>query len=143
MAGLRGPVRSEPPPQVKGVDVEPWRRADGEVKAATEGSFVPPGVSGPLPPKDCSKGLGSRLREPPDWLVKKSGVLVPCWPGRGGGARGFVVVAFDEASVFVFVSDLTSEVPSINGSVSEGTFPIEVEGGKKGWRCGDGHVNSG
>lgn len=78
MAGLRGPVRNEPPPQLKGVGVVPGRREDGEVRAATGGSLVPPGVSGPPPPKDCSNGLGSRLREPPTCVVKKSGVLVPC-----------------------------------------------------------------
>ena len=66
MAGLRGPVRSEPPPQAKGVTPVPGRRDDGEVRAATEGNLVPPGVSGAPPvPKDCSKGLGSRLNDPP------------------------------------------------------------------------------
>jgi hypothetical protein len=59
-------VRNEPPPQApKGVAVPVGSRDEGEVKAATDGSLVPPGVSGAPPPKDCSNGLGSRLREPP------------------------------------------------------------------------------
>lgn len=58
-------MRKEPPPQLKGVALAPGKSDDGEVKAATDGSLVPPGVSGPPPPKDCSKGLGSRLRDPP------------------------------------------------------------------------------
>lgn len=70
MAGLRGPVRREPPPQLKGVALLPGKREDGDVRAATEGSLVPPGVSGPLPPKDCSKGFGSKLREPLAWAAK-------------------------------------------------------------------------
>lgn len=37
---------------------------DGDARAATGGSLVPPGVSG-APPKDCSNGFGSRLSEPP------------------------------------------------------------------------------
>src|ERR1700761_7504161 len=66
MAGLRGPVLSEPPPQGNGVTPVPGRREDGDVRAATEGSLVPPGVSGAAPPpKDCSKGFGSRLNDPP------------------------------------------------------------------------------
>jgi len=69
MAGLSGPVRREPPPQLNGVTPVPGRREDGEVRAATDGSFVPPGVSGGAP-KDCSKGLGSRLNEPVRWLLK-------------------------------------------------------------------------
>lgn len=68
MAGLRGPVLRDPPPQANGVTPVPGRSEDGDVRAATEGSLVPPGVSGA--PKDCSKGLGSRLKEPPSWLVK-------------------------------------------------------------------------
>jgi hypothetical protein len=71
MAGLRGPVLREPPPQPNGVTPVPGSRDDGEVSAATDGSFVPPGVSGGAPPKDCSNGLGSRLNaEPPIWLAK-------------------------------------------------------------------------
>lgn len=66
MAGLSGPVRREPPPQLKGVALVPGSRDEGDVKAATLGSLVPPGVSGPPPPNDCSNGLGSRLREPPE-----------------------------------------------------------------------------
>lgn len=69
MAGLRGPVRSEPPPQLNGVALGPGKRDEGDVKAATEGNLVPPGVSG-APPKDCSKGLGSRLRDPPTVAAK-------------------------------------------------------------------------
>lgn len=66
MAGLRGPVRNEPPPQLNGVLLLPGRSEEGEVSDATEGNLVPPGVSGPLPPpNECSKGLGSRLRDPP------------------------------------------------------------------------------
>ena len=37
------------------------RRDEGDVNAATEGNLVAPGVSG-APLKDCSDGLGSRLR---------------------------------------------------------------------------------
>lgn len=66
MAGLRGPVRSEPPPQLKGVFPVPGSSDEGEVMAATGGNFVPPGVSGGpppavrlSPPNDLSKGLGS------------------------------------------------------------------------------------
>lgn len=68
MAGLKGPVRSEPPPQLKGVVPVPGSKDDGDVMAATGGSLVPPGVSGaalaprdgsPVPPKDRSKGFGS------------------------------------------------------------------------------------
>jgi len=62
IAGLSGPVRSEPPPQVKGVTPVPGRREDGDVREATDGSLVPPGVSG-APPNDCSKGFGSKLRD--------------------------------------------------------------------------------
>lgn len=101
MAGLRGPVRREPPPQLKGVTPLPGSSDDGDVRAATEGSLVPPGVSGAGAPKDCSKGLGSRFKEPPG-PVKKSGVFaaVCCWPGRGGGARGLAGPAFAEGSGF-------------------------------------------
>lgn len=71
MAGLKGPVRNEPPPQLKGVELPPGRSEDGDVNDATEGSLVPPGVSGPPPPpKDCSKGFGSRLRDPATWPAK-------------------------------------------------------------------------
>lgn len=77
MAGLRGPVRNEPPPQLNGVAAVPGSNDEGEVREATEGSLVPPGVSGPPPPKDCSNGLGSRLRDPTG-VVKKSGVLPGC-----------------------------------------------------------------
>lgn len=66
MAGLRGPVLREPPPQLKGVVPVPGSSDEGDVIAATGGSLVPPGVSGaPLvakgvsPPNDFSKGLGS------------------------------------------------------------------------------------
>jgi len=69
MAGLRGPVRKEPG-QLKGVFPVPPIRADGEVRAASGGSLVPPGVSGLVTPNDCSKGLGSRLREPGGLLAK-------------------------------------------------------------------------
>ncbi len=70
MAGLRGPVRKDPVPQLNGVaPPPPGRSDDGDVRAATEGSLVPPGVSG-APPKDCSNGLGSRLRDPPGGLEK-------------------------------------------------------------------------
>lgn len=59
-------MRNEPPPQLKGVTPVPGRSDEGDVSAATGGSFVPPGVSGaPPPPKDCSNGLGSRLKSPP------------------------------------------------------------------------------
>ncbi len=70
MAGLSGPVRSEPPPQANGV--LPGSREDGDVRAATDGSLVPPGpgVSGGAPPKDCSKGFGSRLSDPASGLLK-------------------------------------------------------------------------
>lgn len=66
MAGLRGPVRREPPPQLNGVVPVPGSREEGEVMAATGGNLVPPGVSGAAlvasvgsPPKDFSKGFGS------------------------------------------------------------------------------------
>lgn len=67
MAGLSGPVRNDPPPQLKGVEPVPGSNDEGEVIEATGGSFVPPGVSGgpPLapsvgsPPNDLSKGFGS------------------------------------------------------------------------------------
>lgn len=85
-------MRKEPPPQLNGVAAVPGSNEEGDVNAATEGSFVPPGVSG-APPKDCSNGLGSRLRDPPAWTAKKSGVLPGCWPGRGGGARGLACSA--------------------------------------------------
>lgn len=79
MAGLSGPVRSEPPPQLKGVDPVPGSSDDGEVMEATGGNFVPPGVSvGPplapsvgSPPNDLSKGLGSWFNEPPGPLRPK------------------------------------------------------------------------
>jgi len=64
MAGLKGPVRSELLPQGNGVVPPPGSRDDGDVRAATGGSLVPPGVSG-APLKDCSKGFGSRLSEWP------------------------------------------------------------------------------
>lgn len=89
MAGLKGPVLREPPPQLNGVFPFPGSSDEGEVKEATLGNFVPPGVStvpaaAPVPllppvPNDCSKGLGSRL----NWLGKYS----PS-PGLGGGASG-------------------------------------------------------
>jgi hypothetical protein len=70
MAGLRGPVLSEWPPQLKGVvPVAPGSRAEGDVSEATLGSLVPPGVSTvppPPSPKDCSNGFGSRW-----WLLEK------------------------------------------------------------------------
>lgn len=75
MAGLRGPVRREPPPQLKGVTPLPGSNDDGDVRAATEGSLVPPGVSGAGAPKDCSKGLGSRFKEPPGPLLGDDVVL--------------------------------------------------------------------
>lgn len=68
MAGLSGPARRElPPPQLKGVPDPPASIAEGDVRDATGGSFVPPGVSGapgprrgsPPPLKDFSKGFGS------------------------------------------------------------------------------------
>jgi hypothetical protein len=86
MAGLSGPVLRDPPPQLNGVLPLPGKRDEGDVKAATLGNLVPPGVSTvlvavPLPPvpNDCSNGFGSRL----SWLGKYS----PS-PGFGGGARG-------------------------------------------------------
>lgn len=62
IAGLNGPVRSDPP-QLNGV-VPPGRRGAGDVRAATEGNVcVPPGVSlVPPPAKECSKGFGSNAR---------------------------------------------------------------------------------
>lgn len=63
MAGLRGPDRREPG-QLKGVFPVPGSIDDGDASAATDGSFVPPGVSGPGTPNDCSNGLGSRLNDP-------------------------------------------------------------------------------
>jgi len=70
MAGLNGPVLREPPPQLNGVTPLPGSSDDGDVRAATDGSLVPPGVSGAPPLKDCSNGLGSRLRDPPSWAEK-------------------------------------------------------------------------
>jgi hypothetical protein len=70
MAGLSGPVRREPPPQANGV--LPGRREDGDVRAATDGSLVPPGVSGAAPLlNDCSKGFGSRLSDAAAWGLLK------------------------------------------------------------------------
>ena len=45
--------------------VELGRSDDGEVRAATEGNLVPPGVSGGALPNCCSNGFGSRLNDPP------------------------------------------------------------------------------
>lgn len=69
IAGLSGPDRKDPPGQLNGVVPLPGTKADGDVMAATGGSFVPPGVSGGAP-NDCSNGLGSRLRDPPPGLEK-------------------------------------------------------------------------
>lgn len=70
MAGLKGPVRSEPPPQLNGVFPVPGSSDEGEVMAATGGNLVPPGVSGGAPPavrlsppNDLSKGFGSWVKE--------------------------------------------------------------------------------
>lgn len=68
MAGLNGPVRRELPPQGNGV--LPGRSDDGDVSAATEGNFVPPGVSGGAPPNDCSNGFGSKLSDAAAGLLK-------------------------------------------------------------------------
>ncbi len=74
MAGLRGPVRKEPPPQLNGVAPPAGSSDEGDVRLATGGSLAAaaPGVSGvaPPPPKDCSKGFGSRLKDPPGGLEK-------------------------------------------------------------------------
>ena len=64
-----GTCPQRPAAQLKDVTPLPGSSDDGDVSAATDGSFVPLGVSG-APPKDCSKGLGSRLKEPPAWLLK-------------------------------------------------------------------------
>jgi len=88
----------------------PGSRDDGDVRAATGGSLVPPGVSG-APLKDCSKGLGSRLSEwPPTEKAKRSGVLPEgCgWAGRGGGASGLVASALDVVVVAVVVDGAAS-----------------------------------
>jgi hypothetical protein len=57
MAGLRGPERSE----LFQFGVPPGSKDDGDVRLATEGRRFFPGVSAEGFPKDCSKGLGSRL----------------------------------------------------------------------------------
>lgn len=55
-------MRKEPP-QLYGVAPPPGRRGAGDVRAATDGSFVPPGVSTDVPvAKECSKGFGSYAR---------------------------------------------------------------------------------
>jgi hypothetical protein len=52
--------------------VLPGRREDGDVRAATDGSLVPPGVSGAAPLlNDCSKGFGSRLSDAAAWGLLK------------------------------------------------------------------------
>jgi hypothetical protein len=55
MAGLKGPARNDCQPGVMP------GKGDGDVMFATGGKMGrPPGVSTePLPPKDCSKTLGS------------------------------------------------------------------------------------
>lgn len=47
MAGLSGPVRSDPPPQLNGVaPLVPGSSDEGDANVWTEGNLVPPGVSG-------------------------------------------------------------------------------------------------
>jgi hypothetical protein len=121
IAGLSGPVLSEPPPPQNGVPPVPGRSDEGDVNAATGGSLVPPGVSGGAPPpKDCSNGLGSRLNDPPSGAPKKSGVFVACcWPGRGGGARGLAASALDATSGLRVASCLGSDARSAIDSVGD------------------------
>lgn len=68
MAGLNGPERREPPPQKGVIPVPPGNKEAGDVSAATDGSFVPPGVatSPPAvvtwPENELSNGFGSNIK---------------------------------------------------------------------------------
>lgn len=126
IAGLSGPVRSELTPQLKGVVAPPGRSDEGDVNAATDGSLVPPGVSGaPGAPKDCSKGLGSRLRDPAGCPEKVSDA-VPVGL-IGGGAKGSTGFVTSEASVGL--SEFTSGLSCDDKSVRVGDVFFDV--------CGD------
>lgn len=57
MAGLNGPERSEPCQLYPPVELVPGMA--GEVRDATGGKSVLPGVSVDGAPNDCSKGLNS------------------------------------------------------------------------------------
>lgn len=72
-----------------GVAAPPGKREAGDVSAATDGSFVPPGVSAPPPAKECSNGFGSneRCEGAVACASEKLSSLSAACTGLGGGAR--------------------------------------------------------